>query len=263
MFEKYNHKGSWDESLHIFLYHKLIISNITVSALSIEDYKTFELKDTLITSYNEWVGLSNSNKQLLEDWISVNEKSVNHFRENFTTTFKPKVELWSDRKKTTYYKEKLQASFEFENYIAELLQRDFNLDLQQFLTPEGQYDLGENELGIEIKNDTLIKKWGNVYIEYAEKSNSGNYVFVKSGILKDDNSIYFLIGDRDGFWIFRKERLLEIYREEVAIVKSGQVSKRGIKFKQIATSKGFVYPVKNAVADTITIEQMVEEIKDK
>ncbi len=33
MFEKYNHKGSWDESLHIFLYHKLIISNISFSAL--------------------------------------------------------------------------------------------------------------------------------------------------------------------------------------------------------------------------------------
>ena len=263
MFKTYNHKGDWDESLNIFLYDKIIISNITVSVLSIDDYKTFELKDTLIASYNKWIDSSNPNKQLLKDWINANEKSVNHFRENFAITFKPKVELWSDRNKTTYYKEKLQASFEFENYIAELLQCDFNLDLQQFLTPEGQYDLGENELGIEIKNDTLIKKWGNVYIEYAEKSNSENYVFVKSGILKDDNSIYFLIGDRDGFWIFRKERLLEIYREEVSIVKSGEISKRGIKFKQIATSKGFVYPVKNALVDTITIEQMVKEIKEK
>lgn len=263
MLEKYNHKGSWEESLNIFLYDKLIISQIAVATVSIDNYKSFELKDTLIASYNKWIDSSNPNNQLLIDWINENEKSVNHFRENFDTTFKPKVELWSDRKKTPYYKEKLQAAFEFENYIAELLQRDFSLDLQQFLTPEGQYDLGENELGIEIKNDTLIKKWGNVYVEYAEKSNSGNYVFIKSGILKDDNSIYFLIGDRDGFWIFKKERLLEIYREEVAIVKSGNISKRGIKFKQIATSKGFVYPVKNAVVDTITIDQMVSEINEK
>ena len=181
MLEKYNHKGSWEESLNIFLYDKLIISQIAVATVSIDNYKSFELKDTLIASYNKWIDSSNPNNQLLIDWINENEKSVNHFRENFDTTFKPKVELWSDRKKTPYYKEKLQAAFEF------------SLDLQQFLTPEGQYDLGENELGIEIKNDTLIKKWGNVYVEYAEKSNSGNYVFIKSGILKDDNSIYFLI----------------------------------------------------------------------
>lgn len=46
--------------------------------------------------------------------------------------------------------------FDFENYIAELISDKYGINLEPYLTPEGQYELGENSLGIEIKNDTLI-----------------------------------------------------------------------------------------------------------
>ena len=36
------------------------------------------------------------------------------------------------------------------------VEKEYDLEIGQYLTPEGQYDLGENALGIEIKNDTLI-----------------------------------------------------------------------------------------------------------
>ena len=84
------------------------------------------------------------------------------------------------------------------------------------------------------KNDTLIKEWGNVYIEYKEKSYAGNYNYVNSGILKDDQSIYFLTGTKDAFYIFRKSRLIEIYKEEVNNVRKVIKSERDIKFKQIS-----------------------------
>lgn len=263
MFKTYKHSCNWEESLHVFLYSKLILLKVSVSLLKIDDYLSFELRDIHIKSYNKWVISNQQNKNLIKEWISNNQNHIKYFRDNFNKIYKPKVELWSDRNKTNYYKTKLQTAFEFENYIAKLLQRDYNLDLEQFLTPEGQYSLGENKLGIEIKNDTLINKWGNIYIEYAEKSNSNHDKYIKSGILKNDNSIYFLIGDKDHFWIFRKKRLLEIFREEVQIIKRGHKSTRGIKFKKISTSKGFIFPVKNTSADTISLDQMVKEIKIK
>jgi len=123
------------------------------------------------------------------------------------------------------------------------------------------YRQGENALGIEIKNDTLIKKYGNVYIEYAEKSAGGNFNYIDSGILKNDLSTYFLIGDTDGFWIFRKARLAEIYHEEIARNKKGQMSERGIQFKQKPTSLGMAFPVKYAQAEAITMDEMIAEIK--
>lgn len=261
-FETYQHRQNWKESLHIFLYVKMAIQQKPKSTVKLSDYKTFELKDSDINLYNKWIQNGAKASNVLADWIKINEKEVLDFKANFEIQHKPKVELWSDRNKTNYYKEKLQAAFEFENYIEKLLKNQFNLDLKPFLTPEGQYKKGENELGIEIKNDTLIKKYGNVYIEYAEKSKGSNSSFVKSGILKDDNSIYFLIGDKSKFWIFKKSRLIQIYREERQHLKDKKISKRGIKFKKIATSLGYVYPVRNASQDTLSLEQMVEEIKD-
>ena len=262
-FNIFKNGADYLEYIQIFIFYEIFVAKKPVNEISTENYGQFELTDKLIEHYNRWVGLKCPNKEVIEEWVENNLDSFNSFRDNFGSTYKPKVAIWSDRKKTDYYKEKLQDAFLFENHIAKILQDEFQLDLGQYLTPEGQYNLGENALGIEIKNDTLIAKYGNVYIEYQEKSRSSNDLYVNSGILKDDNCIYFLIGTEKQFWIFRKARLLEIYYEELEIQKKGGVSNRGIVFKKIATSKGFVYPVKNAVADTISLKEMVDEILQK
>ena len=259
---KYEHKGSWQESLSIFLFSKLINNDEDPWTLEIESYNSFELTDITVKSYNQWFDSDMNGLNIIELWLTNNRNVVKDFEVNFKTKYKPKVEIWSDRNKTTYYKTKLQAAFEFENFIAEMLKENYSIDIDAFLTPEGQYDFGENKLGIEIKNDTLIKKYGNVYIEYAEKSKASNNVFVKSGILKDDNTEYFLIGESDQFYIFRKQRLLEIYKDERRNAKEGRPSPRGIVFKKIATSMGYVYPVRNAKDDMISMETMVNELKN-
>lgn len=263
MFEKYTHKGTWDESLSIYLFNSFFILNKSEAEVSIDGYNDFELKDTCVNAYNKWVDEGCKNQSIIDNWLSTNSESVNVFKSSFGTSIKPKVELWSDRSKTGYYKEKLQASFDFENHIEALFKEQFDLDLDPYLTPQGQYYEGENGLGIEIKNDTLIKKYGNVYIEYAEKSRATNFNYVASGILKDDKTTYFLIGDKDGFWIFRKSRLVEIYHEEVELKKQGKPSTRGIMFKQIATSKGIAFPVRYAKNEALTLEELVQEIKSK
>ena len=260
-FNIFENKVYYLEYLQIYCYYQLIIND--KQNPDIEAYPAFELTDTIIDSFNQWVRRDKYVNSKVLEWLEANPDCIEYFKENFPDKFKPKVSVWSDRKKTDYYKGKLQDSFLFENYIAKLLERDYGLDLGQYMTPKGQYELGENTLGIEIKNDTLIEKYGNVYIEYQEKSRSNNYDYVNSGILKNDNCAYFLIGTQEKFYIFKKARLIQIFKEEILYKKKGIRSQRGILFKQIATSKGYVYPVKNAINDTITLAEMVLMIKSK
>ncbi len=260
-FKIFENKVYYLEYLQIYCYYQLIIND--KPNLDIEAYPAFELSDTTINSFNQWVKAGKYINSRVIAWFEANPAGIEYFKRNFPNKFKPKVSVWSDREKTTYYKEKLQESFLFENYIAKLLEQNYGLDLGQYMTPEGQYELGENTLGIEIKNDTLIEKYGNVYIEYREKSRANNYDYVNSGILKNDNCEYFLIGTQKKFYIFKKSRLIRIFKEEIQNKRNGINSPRGILFKQIATSKGYVYPVRNAINDTITLDEMVAEIKRK
>lgn len=260
-FKPFENKTNPLEYLQIFVFEQVEIKGN--QNLGIEEYHTFELTDTLIQSFDNWVVSRGYIDSRTTRWIEENTKQVDQFLENFDDVFKPKVAIWSDRKKNAYYKGKLQDSFEFENYIAQVIAENYGLDLGQYLTPQGQYELGENALGIEIKNDTLISKYGNVYIEYQEKSSGGNHAFVNSGILKNDNCQYFLIGTRKKFYIFRKERLVQLLKEEYPLWKAGKKSARNIVFKEIPTSRGFTYPIKNAVNDTIAMDTMISEIQAK
>lgn len=260
-FNIFENKVYYLEYLQIYCYYQLII--IDKPNPDIDAYPAFELTDTIINSFNQWVKRDKYVNSKVLKWLEANPDRIKYFKRNFPDKFKPKVSVWSDRKKTTYYKGKLQDSFLFENYIAELLKQNYDLNIGQYMTPEGQYKLGENALGIEIKNDTLIEKYGNVYIEYQEKSEAGNNDYVNSGILKNDLCEYFLIGTQKKFYIFKKSRLIRIFEEEIRNKSKGISSQRGILFKQIATSKGYVYPIRNAKNDIITLDEMVAIIKSK
>ncbi|KAA8731240.1 hypothetical protein F4V57_13100 [Acinetobacter qingfengensis] len=256
----YQYQATWQEALSIYLYVKIYINHVIVKDVTIQNYPSFELYDHHVKKYTIWYQNSNRKEDKIKRWIMTHHAEIAYFQENFGQIFQAKVEFWQDRKKTEYYKTKLQQAFEFENFIAHKLQQEYGINIEPYLTPQGQYDLGENKLGIEIKNDQLIKKYKNIYIEYAEKARASNANYIPSGILKKDNTRFFLIGDEQKFWIFRKSRLLEIYYEEIRYQQQQQRSRRKIQFKQKETSKGFVYPVIAAQHEAISFEQMVQEL---
>lgn len=257
----YEDKNSWEEALSLFLYIEIIKNNLTPDNFALENYHKFELYDDSIIEYNLWLSTDKKNIEKIHLLLENSPTLIEYFSNNFNNIFKPKVTFWRDRQKTAYFRNQLQQAFEFENFIAEKIKVEYGLDIEPFLTPEGQYELGENALGIEIKNDKILKKTRNVYIEVAEKSNKLLSDYTRSGILKSDNTIYFLIGDYEEFYIFFKATLVDIYREELKLYKQGKPSKRGIQFKQIYTSQGFVYPIANAVSDMISFDEMMVDIK--
>lgn len=256
----YDNKNTWDEALSVYIFIEIIKNNTSIEDFSLDNYLKMELWDDSITEYHEWLDNDGNKNEAIIDFLNFHSEKIQFFSNNFSELFKPKVTFWRDRKKTEYFKTKLQEAFEFENFIAQKIKVEYDYDIEPYLTPEGQYDLGENALGIEIKNDKILKKTRNIYIEVAEKSNKLLNKYTKSGILKNDETIYFLLGDYDEFYIFFKNKLLSIYKEELKLFREGKPSKRGIKFKIISTSQGFIFPIKNAVAESITFDEMMEDI---
>lgn len=99
---------------------------------------------------------------------------------------------------------------------------------------------GENKLGLEIKHDSKLVQTNNVYIEY-KSINKKETEFYNSGILKEDNCKYWLIGTEDEYYIIYKNELLKIYEE---LMKDGRTRYKdkelyyGLAEKR--TSKGVV-----------------------
>lgn len=136
---------------------------------------------------------------------------------------------------TNYYKEKLEQGLTYQDFVVEQLY-DAGIPLISYSSKKYQCLIGENKAGIEIKNDNLFRKYGNFYFEYAEKSDKNNANYVNSGILRNDNTWLWVQGDYEDIYVFSKKQLVIAYN-------SGK-----FEFKQQPTSKGFVMPVKHALA---------------
>lgn len=99
---------------------------------------------------------------------------------------------------TGYYGEKLDQGLEFQDYVTEEMYK-IGWPIVGYSSKKFQVTRGENIMGAEIKNDQRFRETGNLYIEMEEKAYPTNPHYVKSGIMREDNSIIFIIGDRDDF----------------------------------------------------------------
>ena len=114
---------------------------------------------------------------------------------------------------TPNYKNCLERGNAYQEFVADVLEKELSIMLDIYTTKHEQYNIGENKQGIEIKFDDLYKKTGNLYIEIEEKSNPQNQNFVPSGIFRNDNSWLYLIGDYDEIFIFAKTDLKRLQKE--------------------------------------------------
>lgn len=248
-----------EEYLNVYIFGVLVHDKKDSVSFTPEDYIGYSLTDTIVNSFNEETKKNGDGIQRIESYISDHRDEANSFIKNFGNVFPPKPIVWESRHHVGYYKDKLQESFSFEIFVYMLLYSK-GVDLKPYYTEEGQ-NSGENELGVEIKNDTLIKNTGNIYIEYMEKSAANKAVYVKSGILKDDNTRFFIIGEKQAFWILRKSDLRNIFNEEFALHKADKPSKRGVRFVTIYTSGGMLLPKGEADKIKLTLDTLIDELK--
>lgn len=141
-----------------------------------------------------------------------------------------------------YYKGKLQAGLEYQDFIADRLRKgDPCIILGAYSSRKYQNERGESAAGIEIKYDMRMKETGNLYFEVAEKSDAKLPEYTPSGIMRNDNTWLYLIGDYEQAFLFSKHQLKAVYAD-----KNGY-AQRGIKERQTSISIGFTYPITSAL----------------
>lgn len=131
---------------------------------------------------------------------------------------------------TPYYKQMLEKGLHYQDFVVEQLYK-IGLPIVSYSSKEFQNLIGENKAGIEIKLDQNFRNTNNFYIEYEEKSNENNQNFIKSGILRNDNSWLYLIGDYKTIYIFSKKQLILLLNSDT------------LRKVETKTSRGILLPI--------------------
>ena len=139
---------------------------------------------------------------------------------------------------TPYYRAQFERGLQYQDFVYELLHHH-GITTVSYSSGLYQRRYGENKARIEIKYNSKFREHGELWIEYAEKSNPQNPHFVDSGISLD--SWWFVIGDYETVYFFSTNILrlaLDKYLKEKKVQR--------IKTK---TSHAYLLPV--ALADLI------------
>lgn len=134
---------------------------------------------------------------------------------------------------TQYYKEQLNDGLEFQDFCS-IKFAERGIPITNFSSKKYQQTKGENLQGYEFKFDKQFRKTGNFWIELAEKSNAENSNYINSGILRNDNTMFYIIGDYEGVYLMQKKILIIISE------------RYSIRENNMKTSKGFLFPVEKA-----------------
>jgi len=125
----------------------------------------------------------------------------------------------------------------YERAVNDLFKTHYDIDLGIYETMEEQYNIGESKLCIEVKYDRKSWGTGNLYIETQEKTSADKYSFTDSGILRNDNSKFYLIGNKEEFFMIDKNFLNELHTEN-------GFDDLNIKHTETKTSRGFLINIK-------------------
>lgn len=147
---------------------------------------------------------------------------------------------------TEYYQQQLQVGLEYQDFVCEILLKEFGFPIITYASKKYQYTKGENKQGIEIKYQSKMKEYGNLYIETSEKSREDLSEYTKSGIYRDDKCWLFLTGDYEILYIFSTRHLRFVHHQK---------RYKETEPKNIKTSKGFLLPL--ADADRICIKKVI------
>ena len=102
------------------------------------------------------------------------------------------------------HKDSMEVGHQFQDFIINQFIIKYGIVISIYSSRKYQFDIGESRQGFEIKYDarstgdnTYVKctPTNLVAIEVYEKTNANNIDWVKSGILRDDNTTFYIIGN--------------------------------------------------------------------
>ena len=113
-----------------------------------------------------------------------------------------------------YRADKSQKGKEYEDFVCEYLAKQIGLVITVFSSKKYQYNKGETLQGVEIKYDMRYGETGNLYIEVGEKAKPRNGCYFPSGILREDNTWLYIIGNYKEIFVFGKKHLKAVYESK-------------------------------------------------
>lgn len=131
-----------------------------------------------------------------------------------------------------YRQTKLESGLCYQDFVVDLLLQTLGLAVVQYSSKLYQQTVGESRTGVEIKHDEIYAKSSRLWIEIAEKAMPRPGPYVSSGILRDDNTWLYIIGDYNVVFIFGKVTLRALHAS-----KRYPVIENGTR-----TSQGFLLP---------------------
>ena len=134
---------------------------------------------------------------------------------------------------TEYYDKQRNDGQEFQDFCSIHFTKR-GIPVTNFSSRKYQIEKGENLQGYEFKYDKQFRKTGNLWIELAEKTNAQNSNYINSGIMRSDNTMFYIMGDYEGIYLMQKKIL-------IIISKSYNIIENNMK-----TSKGFLFPITKA-----------------
>lgn len=134
----------------------------------------------------------------------------------------------------------LEKGLAFQDFVC-LRLAERNIVLQNIASKKFQLKVGENLQGFEIKLDNGCTRYGRLSIEVAEKSSRDVLWWTPSGILREDNSIIYIQGNYDCFWVFMKNWLVRYYEQKQPEVEefNGTVRKFYLSCDEADVGAGF------------------------
>lgn len=144
-------------------------------------------------------------------------------------------------------KEDIESGLQYQDFIAIQLLQKLGWTLNQFASRKYQIEHGESISRIEIKNDNKMQETKNIYVELAEKTVNGN--FIASGITRQDNTLFWLIGDYNVAYVFVKKQLKYL---------CDNYQKYGFKKVETETSIGILIPVSFLDAHDLYVVKKLE-----
>lgn len=124
---------------------------------------------------------------------------------------------------------------EYQDFVTDVLYKN-GFPICAYSSKKYNLKKGESTAHTEIKFDSKCTDTGNLYIETHERKNKG-YAWVKSGINRNDNSIFYFTGNYKKAWWFVKEQLKYLCEKKN---KNGEFI---FKRVQTPTSKGILLPI--------------------
>ncbi len=129
----------------------------------------------------------------------------------------------------------------FEDIVYDYFNDELSWILSHYASKEAQFKRGENRQGVEIKNDQKYKESRNLYIS-VKRVYAGSGKEYSSGIYRDTETrqMFYVIGDKDNFWIIATKHLRSYYEINKPELYSGFTTDKGGK------EYGFLLPVNKA-----------------